>query len=304
MGLDRVANTHKTLPTSESSKYSTPGGAAPFGRLRRAELHGLGEPSPRASLCLLRDRDTEAPGGNPSLCSGTRGRRCDRPAVAPSPFPARLSGTAQHPPRPRALPRSSHRASRLRESARSGPAPGPSPPGAPPPQGISASPGEGGSDSRPCRPNLKLHKRNPSQSLPQLPLPSRTLLRSTPPKREPPKSCLPLTWAALAAASSEGRPSTTSASGHEPPGGGTPSSRCLLRRPRRGLSGGPRAVSWALPNATPSRALTEPALAPVGSPQRRLGRLFPSLTDVPSPRIAPRSASPLVSQSSAAGLWH
>lgn len=49
----------------------------------------------------------------------------------------------------------------------------------------------GRSDSRPCRPNLKLHKRNPSQSLPRLPLPSRTLLRSTPKIRSLPRAtCL------------------------------------------------------------------------------------------------------------------
>lgn len=91
----------------------------------------------------------------------------------------------------------------------------------------------GRSDFHPCHLNLKLHKRKPSQSLLPLPLPSRTPPRSTPKHQEPPKSYLPLTWALLATASSEGRPPTTS-SGHESAKGGTPSSRYLFRRLQRG----------------------------------------------------------------------
>lgn len=116
-----------------------------------------------------------------------------------------LSRTAQQQPLPRALTHFSHRASGVKESASSGSQLlVPFSKGSLDPKAF-LSP-RGRSDSNPSHLNLKLHKRKPSQRLLQLPLPSRTLPRKTPKYQEPPKSYLPLTWAPLAAASSEGRP--------------------------------------------------------------------------------------------------
>lgn len=162
----------------------------------------------------------------------------------------------------------------------------------------------GRSASHPCYLNRKLHKRKPSESV--LPSTPSTLgtPEGTPKHQEPPRSYLPLTRAPLAAASSEERPPRTS-SGQEPSKGGTPSSRNLFRRLQRGPWW---RTSGLFPRLCPTPPLPgpyqEPPSAPVQFPRRRLGRLFPSLTDVPSPRTSSRSASPGASRSSAAGLRH
>lgn len=110
-------------------------------------------------------------------------------------------------------------------------------------------------------------------------------------------------WIPFAAASSEGRPPTTS-SGREPPKGGTPSSRNLSWRLQHGrlwrTSG---LFSGLCPTPPTSQAPSRSLLRPKSGLAAALRRLF-SLTDVPSPRAPPRSASPGASRSSASGLRH
>lgn len=164
------------------------------------------------------------------------------------------------------------------------------------------SPGKG--VPHPCHLNLKLHKRKPFQSV----LPSTSSALDTPespPKyQEPSRSYLPLTWAPLAAASSERRPPRTS-SGQEPIKGETSSSRNLFGRLQQATQ---RRASGLFPGLCPTPTLPGPfpelPRTPVPSLSRRLGRLSPSLTDVPGSQTSPHSASPGASRSSAAGLRH
>lgn len=146
------------------------------------------------------------------------------------------------------------------------------------------------SASHPRHLNLKLHKRKPSQSV----LPStRSALdtpESTPKYQEPPGSYLPLTWALLAAAFSEGRPPRTS-SGQDPPKGGTPSSRNLSRSLWRGPSWRTSGLFPGLCQTLPSPApFPEPPPTPVGSPRRGLGdcplpHRWPLPSDFPPLRV-------------------
>lgn len=78
----------------------------------------------------------------------------------------------------------------------------------------------------------QLHKRKPSQSIPPSTPSALDTAESFPKYQEPPESYLPLTWAALAAAFSEGQPPRISR--QEPPKARTPSSRNVFKRLQRG----------------------------------------------------------------------